>query len=461
MARGNPTRQQDFVIQEAVITTQLGTEIDISETIVTLDLFENIERPFITGKVLVSDDNALLDNYVDFTGTEILTLKLNCDPSNSRYVILKQFVMTSIRSQAKANDRSGTLMFDLVDVHYFNNYLKKFSRSYTGTPYNIIRKIITDGKLLGILGVKLYKETLEDPIQGEMKLIIPYLTPLGAIEWIRDRCTTKHGSPFFLYSKLLRQEPNALFAQIENDNSSFHWKSLDDILRQTPFNQNSNFVQSNAYAGTSRDDISEFSLVEESEFSNIRNSLDMIQSGAFSSKFTNTNLNTNRKSEVTHKVNTLTSNLSQDNIVNYNKQNFYPLSRKVDEVNISDIPSMYFHQVNSFGTYGDFNSYYDDTDNAYRKRIENVAIRNLLNENKAIVQMRAKAFLLNKRGVGDIATFIFPSNFSTNRTSNIRNATDKNKSGNYMINDIRYSFNVPAGRKISATVGITKLENYT
>ena len=39
-----------------------------------------------------------------------------------------------------------------------------------------------------------------------MKLIVPNMTPLDAMSWIKNRVTTKDGYPFYLYSSIVKDE---------------------------------------------------------------------------------------------------------------------------------------------------------------------------------------------------------------------------------------------------------------
>ena len=119
--------QKQFIITEASITSnQTGDRsFDIKSIILEVDLFENIERPYITGRLLLIDDNSIFDGtaHLQYKGTEKLKLRIEVTSiTEDNYIIEKEFVMTTMRYMTKSGDRSSMILFDLVDYKLYSNH---------------------------------------------------------------------------------------------------------------------------------------------------------------------------------------------------------------------------------------------------------------------------------------------------------------------------------------------------
>ena len=102
--------QKQFIITEASITSnQTGDRsFDIKSIILEVDLFENIERPYITGRLLLIDDNSIFDGtaHLQYKGTEKLKLRIEViSITQDNYIIEKEFVMTTMRYMTKSGNR--------------------------------------------------------------------------------------------------------------------------------------------------------------------------------------------------------------------------------------------------------------------------------------------------------------------------------------------------------------------
>src|SRR6056300_1769346 len=56
-----------------------GLEVDISNSISDLEIFEHIEKPYLTGKIVFADNDNLVSGF-DFQGGERITI--NISPTN-------------------------------------------------------------------------------------------------------------------------------------------------------------------------------------------------------------------------------------------------------------------------------------------------------------------------------------------------------------------------------------------
>src|SRR6056300_249996 len=105
-------RQQQFKYKEAKITAdRLGEDffIDVRSLIVELVFFENLEKPYISGQVAITDDQGAFDS-ISFSGTERLEIQMLTElaSSESEAVVMdRSFILTGIDTIVKSSN-SGT-----------------------------------------------------------------------------------------------------------------------------------------------------------------------------------------------------------------------------------------------------------------------------------------------------------------------------------------------------------------
>jgi len=442
------SNQSQYRISRAVITSNAtgNNTFDVSGIILEIDIFENLDRPYLTGRVSMLDDNSIFDGnrHLQFKGTERLKVFIEVfSLTEDSYIIEKEFVMTNMRSMIKANDRAAMVQFDLCEPIYYIDRFKKFSRSYTGTPVEIINKILTDESLLG--DERGLIKLTDDPIQKPIKVVIPYLTPLQAIKWLLNRCTSVNGTPYFMYSTITE---DGIFLD-----------SLDNILVQPPFNNQSRyktapFVQSVAFTNSAPGWTNpEYQIIKHHVFDNQHSTFKLLDAGAIHSKFSVSDINSNTSLETEYKSNTHFTDLKRKEIVP--KQNVFDA---FDDYN--NQPSMYFHQITSSNVYADYRTYYDENSKSdHRKKVENMATKAFLLENMITAEVPGYNFIAAGAPVSSVASFIFNSNNSSQDTaSELTDVIDLEKTGDYMIHSLRYKF---VGSEVSVSLYATKLSrNY-
>ena len=104
-------RKQEFSYAIANIKSNMfDTEFDVRNSIIELDIYENITIPYLTGKVMFTDTNAFFNN-INFTGTEVLEIQIE-NLELARTVLKKEFVMTKIETSERVNDTTEVFVFE-------------------------------------------------------------------------------------------------------------------------------------------------------------------------------------------------------------------------------------------------------------------------------------------------------------------------------------------------------------
>ena len=197
----SPPEAVDAVsIQSVIIHTEL-TEIpvDISALVSDLDVFEHLDKPYITA-VLGFVDIEDVVGVLNISGGErvSITLKSNLEDS---VPVHKHFYIDKMLSSNKVNDNEEFFAMHLIEDIAFASNLLNINKSYTGSSSDIIKSIASK------LGLKI-NLGLDQADDQEIKVIVPNLTPIDAMCWVKNRTTTVEGYPYYLYSTLVGHKLN-------------------------------------------------------------------------------------------------------------------------------------------------------------------------------------------------------------------------------------------------------------
>lgn len=452
MSSAKTTQSQQYKIVEAAISAdRFGgndvTSFDVRTSVVELSLFESLDKPYLTGQLVLLDDKALFDT-IQFQGTERLNIKMASVDNDLDVIMERTFIMTGIEKSVKsnANGKSSVLLFTLLDEHAFLSNLKKISKSFNGRIDEILIKLLATEMNLNIDLSYLFlpdgKRTL--PIQSNIKGIIPNLTAIEAVKWLTNRATTITGSPFFTYASM-------------HDNN-LRLGNLDTMLLQPAFNEKIPYTYNpaNISGAESQTEFEKTFTIKSLTVSKQANTLKLIREGAVGSMLQNTNLNTGSISSNHHSFRDVLTKLKTQNVIG-SFQNVFDPAFKMEETFVDDYDSRVYHTITSSGTYGRFKSYHDEYDGTkMRKKLERRAILNHLYKNMLNVVVEGAGFIISKASVGDVVNLmIVNDNVETSVNATRNDLVDKAKSGDFIIYDTRHTF---AGTQHTVSMNVCKLE---
>jgi len=416
---------QQFKISEAVITADRfdDLKLDVSQLIYELTIFESIEKPYLTGNLVIVDNLGLFES-LQFKGTEYLNIVLSSAAEDEDKLVEKKFIISNMIKSVKSNDAAETLMFQLVEVHNYFNALIPFSRSYTDNFPNIITKIINT-KLKLDVDVSYLSDNTKNLAQR--KLIVPYMTPIEACAWILEKACSSTGSPLFLYSSI--------------HDKKIRLGDLEKMLQQKPFNEKLPFIHSQAATQTASelDESFRASQILAYSLTSNQNSLDFIDDGCVGSFYTNTDIGTglSYRSHISskHVIESLKDN---GTISKESEQLLYDEQQQFNNSASDAFNAVYFHQVSSSGTYGEFKSYHDEDDaSTFALNVKNKTIKSALYKNMMSISVSGTMFMLVKATVGDMIRIHFTT---SNAENNVESPLDPEKSGDYLIFATRHTF---------------------
>lgn len=440
-------QSQQFKITEAVISADrfITDEFDVRSSIIELNIFETLDKPYITGQLVLVDDKGLFD-FINFNGTERLKITIASVTNNLEPVMERSFIMTGVEQSRKANEsgRTSVLTITLIDEHAFYSRSKRVSKSFRGKIDDVIVKLIASEMEKN---VDLSYSRNINPVQQNIKGIIPNLNPIDAAMWLTKRASTINGCPYFVY------------ASMHDDNVRFG--NLEVMLLQDAFNEKLPFTYNpaNVAAAEQQDESAKSFIVKNMRTTKMSNTLKLVEQGLVGSEYANTNLNTGQIFRQHHSAKKTLDKLEQAQIIGKN-QNVYDKDMKVgstDPRRLDEINSVNFHTISSTGSYERHKSYHDEHDETrFRKKVETNTLKGLLYKNMFNVLVPGVGLIVAKAGVGDIVNLrVINDNTDIDNSSNADTLLDKNKSGDFLIYETRHIF---TGTTHDVSMNVCKLE---
>jgi hypothetical protein len=423
-------------------TTGEAFSVDIKNSILELQFFENLYKSYIDAKLVFLDD-AGLKNYLSMQGVERINIRIGDPDKPTEQVIDKTFFIARIMDSHRTNDNSEVLSLELVEEHVYVNSVKQISRSFTETIENMVADLS-----LNELKKDIAYPYFSGSAQGVRKVIVPYMNPLQAIYWLLSRATTKTGAPIFLSSDLYS---DLLFLS-----------DLDSLLLQDPVNLNLPYRYSQAMKSAEDQTLAPYYVIKSFKSQNDENTLELFESGAVGSFYENLDAGTGVSSGSHLSVrDVLTEMYTNGTIDNSTTQSIFDPSLLIDGVLSDQYNSYHVHQVSSSKTYNQFLSYHeeatllDENNNIYESKLKakNKIIRHILGKNTIDIGIDGVSLFKGKVNVGRRVRVLF-LNSDQNTGASLEKRIDKRKSGDYLIIAIGHKL---VDQNHDASMRLTKL----
>ena len=274
-----------FVLETAEISTpNLQTSLDVKNLVIDIDIFENIDKPYLTGNIIMLDDNNLYSN-IKFNGIQTIKLGFRL-PEKEYKTIYKKFYIDKVVKNIRASDRESTLMFHIIeDIGFVSEYIN-VNKAISGKGSEIITTLVKEYFDRKVFFVDQSNIT---EAQTPFKMMVPNLTPIETINWVLDRMSAEDGSPFYIYSTLSGVETSK-----DKTNSGLYLKNWQTMVTQNN-RVKQPFTFSSAEVNKSNTSIEQQMFVIQSHHDNdVADITTLNESGFVNAKFLFHDVNTNK-----------------------------------------------------------------------------------------------------------------------------------------------------------------------
>ena len=206
----------DFVLDYAFIVNHKGETVDITSSITELNVYENIDRPFITGEFAFADSNGIVkDNELNL-GQEFLVIKVRTPelPIETEKVIDSSeiaFRIVSVKSD-KIENQFRYVKYAFTTKEFVRDKQVRISRTYEDTYSEMVKDVLNNENYLST-----DKDIIVEPSRGTKKFTLPDVHPIQFIDMIRRKAQSadRENVGFLFYERLDNQ---------------FHFRSFGSLI---------------------------------------------------------------------------------------------------------------------------------------------------------------------------------------------------------------------------------------
>jgi hypothetical protein len=419
-----------LIIEKAIISDPEKLLVFEIENIITdIEIFEHIDKPYLTGLVSFLDTAGIYDK-IKFRGVESFYLALRY-PEDETATVNRNFIISGIVDAAKNNDKSELITFQMVEESAFISTFLNVNKAYEGSGREIIEKIFLDH-----FDEYSLSDADETEQEATLKVVVPNMTPMEACNWIKDRTTDFFGSPFYLFSTL-------------GNYNKVHFLSLSKMLNQS--GGNTEYVYSQNATGTQNREAKKY-IIQNYQTQAAPNISKIISKGLVGAEYSFWDTtNANPKPMIYDVINqfALTSNLEPESFV-FNTNYAYKNQK------LNRIKSRKIYNIASSYSYKNHQSFREP--GSWNNNVNARALRHIITSNAIDISVPGRNFLVadSNKTLGNIIRLRFLNNDIGDDGTDISQSTDQMKSGKHLIYAARH---IIRKERYDVTFSCVKLEN--
>lgn len=198
----------DFEIKALELISSTGAVYNLYTAFSELSIFEDIYSSSMSGHIMVTDSRDM-SSTMDIHGGEYLHISL--DKPSLNEPINQFFRVYKISNKIIKNKNSTAFVMHFITEDQFLANQYKISRAFSGPADASVISILRNDLSVDSRKIKL---TNFEPAYGEVNIVVPFMKPFQAIQYLCSRATNKNGSFYFFYE----------------NRDGYNFKSLETIL---------------------------------------------------------------------------------------------------------------------------------------------------------------------------------------------------------------------------------------
>lgn len=199
----------DFKLSSIKIGSYNGAEIDVTALVRRIEIYEDINSPFLTTEIVLIDSIGL-ESQLPIVGEEFVEMNL-VGPEGSGYK-QKQFFVYKIKDRYLTSDRAVTYTLCCMSSEALVDMNLKISKSYAGNISDVVFE------LLKTEGLTTEKDFFIEETKNSVQYVSNYWTPSKNLAFLASRAISKTND-------------SASFVFFETS-KGFVFTSLDNLISQ-------------------------------------------------------------------------------------------------------------------------------------------------------------------------------------------------------------------------------------
>lgn len=183
---------KSVIIRNASTSSQ---GVEVSDLVTELNVYQSIQVPFMTGKILLVDGISLLDNIM-LLGNDQIDIYIESKSTDGKQEEIYISMFTTGIEKVEKQKENNIYVLQLASKHIINNAYTNINQAYSGKSSDIIKKILIDK-------LKVNEDDLDiEDTMDNIKVIVPSLKIADALMWISRRAMSESKTPCFVYEYL-------------------------------------------------------------------------------------------------------------------------------------------------------------------------------------------------------------------------------------------------------------------
>jgi len=201
----------EFILDKCELISSAGVSADISKIIAEINIFEDIFSNALTGSIIITDTNNLVDN-MPIIGQEYISLKITTPSMEQDAIDFTEnvFCVYEMGGRTPAGTNSEVVELKICSPELLRNHRTRISKAYEQTADQIVKSIMENEKYINTK-----KDLYIEPTLGIRKILSPSFHPYHLIKQLtKESVSAKNNSPHYLF--------------FENING-FHFRSIQSL----------------------------------------------------------------------------------------------------------------------------------------------------------------------------------------------------------------------------------------
>ena len=183
----------DVSIDKIQIITSSGFYQDITGQVITMQFYEDLFSPFISGTIYIKESLDFV-NLFPFVGEEFVDMEITT-PSSDKPGIKGRYYIYKLSNRELIGDRSVVYELHFISVEALIDMNKKVSKVYVGNVSDLVKGFLTDKTN----GLQTKKDVFVDPTIKNAKFISNYWSPVKCINYLTDFAVNKNNTPDYVF----------------------------------------------------------------------------------------------------------------------------------------------------------------------------------------------------------------------------------------------------------------------
>jgi hypothetical protein len=183
----------DVNIDRVQIITQRGFYQDVTAQMLTIQIYEDLFSPFISGSIILRESLDLV-NLFPFIGEEYIDIDIST-PTLKQSAIKGKYYIYKMSDREVLGDRNVVYQLHFISVEAITDLNKKISRTFGNKVSQLIEPFIKDKTI----GLESEKSVVIEETNNNIKYISNYWSPVKNLLFLAENALNTNRTPNYVF----------------------------------------------------------------------------------------------------------------------------------------------------------------------------------------------------------------------------------------------------------------------